>query len=158
MPVVLWWQTSFPRAAQPFWHNLKACCWDSRNMWHGRVSPKFRHLFCSLYFDCCHPCSPCFISCSHSCCVLCSSHGLHVSKQPQGLGQRQEPWVGWHLYKYPKTAGGMLLIAPQLCMASSRWPVATSSVPRVFSDMCIGRKVCNPLAGDCPLLLLLIIA
>lgn len=62
MPVVLWWQTSFPRAAQAVVF-LTACCWDSSDMWCGRVSPKLGLLF--LYLERCLWLLPSLLSLFH---------------------------------------------------------------------------------------------
>lgn len=146
--------------------DITACCWDTSDMLCGRVSPKFGLLFSSLYLEnvplvAAIPAPP--VSFPAPTLVMCSvphvtSTIILVSKQPQDLGQGWEPWVGWHLCKNT-CAGGMLLIAPWPCTASSRQPVARSSVHKVFSDIfAFAERSATPLAGDGPLLLLFITA
>lgn len=84
--------------------DITACCWDSSDMWCGRVSPKFGLLFSSLYLEK----VPLVAAVPAPTLAMCSVPHMAstitvVSKQPQDLGQGWEPWVGWNLCKYPKT-------------------------------------------------------
>lgn len=92
--------------------DITACCWDSSDMWCGRVSPELGLLFSSLYLEkvpliASIPALP--VSSPAPTLAVCSVPHMAsiiapVSKQPQDLGQGWKPWVVWHLCKYPKIA------------------------------------------------------